>query len=69
MNLKIDLYNDSTACGKIELDSIFVMEPADYTCEPKDVVTYEQVRQIAGVLRRVPGKASGVVGKFAWCKA
>ena len=68
MRLKIGLYHDSTWYGNVELDTVFVMEPADYTCEPKGVVTYEEVRQIAEVLRRAPDIKTGVVGRFAWCK-
>ncbi len=43
MSLRIGLYHDSTRYGEVELDTVFVMEPADYTCEPKGVVTYEEV--------------------------
>ena len=68
MSQIIGLYHDSTRYGELELDTVFVMEPADYTCEPKGVVTYEEVRQIAKVLRRSPDIATGVVGEFAWSK-
>ena len=68
MNQRIGLYHNSTWYGKVDLDTVFVMEPADYTCEPKGVVTYEEVRQIAKVLRRTPDIETGVVGEFAWCK-
>ena len=68
MSLRIGLYHDLTRHGGVELDTVFVMEPADYTCEPKGVVTYEEVRQIAKVLRRAPDLETGVVGKLAWCK-
>jgi hypothetical protein len=67
MSLKIGLYRESIWHGELELDSVFVMEPADYNCEPKGVVTYEEVRRIAKVLRRTPGIETGVIGKFAWC--
>lgn len=68
MRQKIGLYHDSTRYGEIELDTVFIMVPADYTCEPKGVVTHEEVTQIAKVLRRTPKIESGVVGKFDWCK-
>ena len=68
MSLRIELYHDSTRYGQVELDSLFVMGPADYPCEPKGVVTDEEVRQIAKVLRRSPHIDTGVVGDFAWCK-
>ncbi len=68
MSLRIGIYHNSTRHGQVELDSLFVMEPADYTCEPKGVVTYEEVRQIAKVLRRAPDIETGVVGEFTWCK-
>jgi hypothetical protein len=57
-----------SGCRNIELETVFVMVPADYTCQPMDVVTCEEVRQIATVLRRTPKIESGVVGKFDWCK-
>jgi hypothetical protein len=66
MSLKIELYNDSTRHGQVELDNLFVMEPADYTCEPNGIVTYEEVRQIAKVLRRRPDVHGGVVGNYYW---
>ena len=68
MSLKIGLYHDSIRYGEVELDSLFVMEPADYTCEPKGVVTCDEVTQIAKVLRRTPQIETGVVGEFAWGK-
>jgi hypothetical protein len=60
MSLKIGLYHDSIRYGEVELDSLFVMEPADYTCEPKGVVTCDEVTQIAKVLRRTPQIETGV---------
>jgi hypothetical protein len=66
MSQKIGLYHDSTRKGQVELDSVFVMDPVDYTCEPKGVVTYDEVRQIAKVLRRGPDTRSGVVGSYYW---
>jgi hypothetical protein len=68
MSQKIGLYHDLTRYGEVVLDTVFVMEPADYTCDPTGVVTYEEVRQIAKVLRRGPGFETGVVGELAWCK-
>ena len=68
MSQKIGLYHDSTRYGQIELDSLFVMEPADYTCEPTGVVAHDVVRQIAQVLRRAPDIETGVVGECAWSK-
>lgn len=65
--MKIGLYHNSTRHGEVALDTVFVMEPADYACEPKGVVTDDEVRQIAKVLRRAPDTKSGVVGEFAWC--
>lgn len=69
MGQKIGLYHDSTCCGEVELHTVFVMESADYTCEPSGVVTFNDVQQIARVLRRGPDFETGVVGEFAWCKA
>jgi len=40
------------------------MKPADYTCEPKGVVSCDEVTQIAKVLRRTPQIETGVVGDF-----
>ena len=47
---------------------MFVMVPADYTCEPIGIVNHDEVIQIAKVLRRAPDIETGVVGEFAWCK-
>ena len=66
MSLTIGLYHDSTRHGEVELETVFVMEPADYTCEPKGIVTCEEVRQIAKVLRQAPDIETGMVGEFAW---
>ena len=68
MSERIGLYHNSTLYGNIELETVFVMEPADYTCEPTGVISHEDVRQIATVLRRTPHIESGVVGFFDWCK-
>ena len=68
MGQRIGLYHNSTRYGEVELETVFVTEPADYTCEPLGVVTHEEVRQIATVLRRTPHIESGVVGYFDWCK-
>jgi hypothetical protein len=68
MSERIGLYHNSTLYGNIELETVFVMEPADYTCEPTGVISHEEVRQIATVLRRTPHIESGVVGFFDWCK-
>jgi len=46
MSLRIELYHDSTRYGQVELGSLFVMGPADYTCDPKGVVTHDEVTQI-----------------------
>ena len=66
MSQKIGLYHDSIRYGQVELDSLFVMEPADYTCNPIGAVTYDEVTQIAKVLRREPKNHAGVVGNFNW---
>ena len=66
--MRVGLYHDSTRHGEVELDTVFVMVPADYTCEPKGIVTHDEVTQIAKVLRREPDIETGVVGEFAWCK-
>ena len=66
MSHKIGLYHDSTRYGEVELDSLFVLEPADYTCEPQGVISGEEVRQIAKVLRRVPDIRAGVIGQYNW---
>ena len=68
MSQRIGLYHGSTRHGEVALDSVFVMESADYTCEPRGVVTYDEVRQIAKVLRRTPDIETGMVGAFAWRK-
>lgn len=68
MKQRIGLYHNSTRYGNIEFDTIFVMKPADYVCEPLGVVTHEEAGQIAAVLRRTPHIESGVVGYFDWCK-
>ena len=62
----IGLYQGFTRLGELELDSVFVMEPADYTCEPKSVVTYDEVAQIAKALRREPETHAGVLGNCEW---
>ena len=67
IELRIGLYQDWTRHGQVELDTVFVMVPDDYTCEPKDIVTHNEVTQIAKVLRREPDIQAGVVGEFAWC--
>ena len=66
MSFRIGLYHGLIRRGGIELDSVFVMAPADYTCEPKDIVTYDEVRQIAKVLRREPKNHAGVIGNYNW---
>ena len=66
MSHKIGLYCDSIRCGQIELDSLFVMGPADYTCNPQGVVSGDDVRQIARVSRRVPEIPIGVIGRYDW---
>ena len=68
MSQRIGLFHNSTRYGEVELETVFVMEPADYTCEPTGVVSYEEVRQIATVLRRSPHIETGVVGFFDWCR-
>ena len=68
LSQRIGLYHNSNWYGNIDLETVFVTEPADYTCEPLGVVTHEEVRQIATVLRRTPHIESGVVGFFDWCK-
>jgi hypothetical protein len=66
MSYRIGLYEGSTRQGKIELDTLFVMERADYVCEPRGVLTDEEVRQIAKTLRRAPDIHAGVVGRYDW---
>jgi hypothetical protein len=66
MSYKIGLYEGSTRQGEIELDTLFVMEPADYTCKPRDAISDDEVRQIAKVLRRAPDVHAGVVGRYDW---
>jgi hypothetical protein len=66
MTYTIGLYDGSTRQGEVELDTLFVMEPADYTCEPSDVLTDEEVRQIAKVLRCSPDVHAGMIRGYAW---
>ena len=66
MSHMIGLYHGSTRCGEVELDSLFVMGPADYLCEPKDVVSEDEVVRIAKMLRREPEIHAGVVGELEW---
>jgi len=46
MSYTIGLYEGSTRQGKIELDTLFVMEPADYTAS-QEVPDDDEVRQIS----------------------
>ena len=62
----IGLYYDSARCGQVELDSLFVMGPADYSCVPEGVVTDAEVGQIAKTLRRQPEARCGVIGQYQW---
>ena len=64
--MRVGLYHDLTRHGGVELDTVFVMVPADYTCEPKGIVTHDEVTQIAKVLRREPKNHAGVVGNYNW---
>ena len=66
MSIKIGLYDGPTRHGEVELDSVFVMEPADYVCEPQGLLSCSEVGQIAKVLRREPWTHAGVVGEYAW---
>ena len=66
MNYAIGLYKGLTWQGKIELDTLFVMQPADYICEPRGILTHDEVRQIAKVLRRSPNVHAGVVSRYDW---
>jgi hypothetical protein len=66
MSYTIGLYEGSTRRGELELGTLFVMEPADYTCKPRDALTDDEVRQIAKVLRRAQGIHAGVVGRYDW---
>lgn len=66
MSYRIGLYHGSTRCGELELDSLFVFGPADYLCEPKGVVTDDEVGRIAKMLRREPTMRAGVVGEIQW---
>jgi hypothetical protein len=62
----IGLYHNAARYGQVELDSLFVMGPADYSCEPEGVVTDVEVGQIAKVLRREPETHCGVIGQYEW---
>jgi hypothetical protein len=66
MGYMIGLYEGSTRQGEIELDTLFVMERADYVCEPRDVLTDDEVRQIAKTLRRAQDIHVGTVGRYDW---
>lgn len=66
MSHRIGLYHDSTRHGEVELDSLFVMESADYTCQPSGIISGDEVRQIARVLRRGPDLRAGVIGQYDW---
>lgn len=66
MSYRIGLYEGSTRQGEIELDTLFVMERADYVCEPRDVLTDDEVRQVAKTLRRAADIHAGVVGRYDW---
>jgi hypothetical protein len=66
MRLKVGLYHGPARYGEVELDTVFVMVPADYTCEPRDIITHDEVIQIAKVLRREPKNHAGVVGNYNW---
>jgi hypothetical protein len=66
MSCTIGLYDGSLRHGEIELNTLFVMESADYTCKPSGVVTDDEVRQIAKALRREPDIHAGVVGIYDW---
>ena len=68
MSYTIGLYNGSIRHGEIELNTLFVMDPADYTCEPSGVVTNDEVCQIAKLLRCKPDLRAGVVGRYDWRK-
>jgi hypothetical protein len=66
MSYRIGLYEGSTRQGEIELDTLFVMDRADYVCEPRDVLTDDEVRQVAKTLRRAPDIHAGMVGRYDW---
>ena len=64
--MTVGLYHDSTRHGGVEFDTVFVMVPTDYTCEPKGIVTHDEVTQIAKVLRREAGTHAGMAGRYDW---
>ena len=66
VSYRIGLYQGSTRYGEVELDSLFVMGPADYLCEPKGLVSDHEVVQIAKILRREPEIHDGVIGEYEW---
>jgi hypothetical protein len=66
MSYTIGLYDGPIRQGEIELNTLFVMDPADYTCQPSGVVTNDEVCQIAKLLRREPDVRAGVIGKYDW---
>jgi len=62
----VRLYLGSARQGLITFHSPVVKETSDYTCEPRNILAYDEAKDLLRQIRRAPLSGEGVIGKFVW---
>jgi len=66
MGFRVHLSESSHRLGFVDFRSLLVLSPEDFQCEPDNVLTFEEVQQLARSVRRLPAVRQGVIGKYRW---
>lgn len=52
--------------GEVQFKTLLVNGGSDFSCQPAEILSLEQVQAIAAKLRHLPQINSGTVGEYQW---
>ncbi len=65
--IRVELFSRTgKRVGAIELTTFLIKCDGDYEADPRDILTFDEVKAICKELSRLPQVNSGKVGKYTW---
>jgi hypothetical protein len=65
-NFPVILYFGPVRQGQITFHRFFVKETSDYTCDPANILGFDEAKELFGQIRQAPSTIAGIIGKYIW---